>query len=435
MNRIFTLSLSLALCASVSAESVKILTLGLGTPGIDEPQLMGLGISPDGKYACGSIEMGTGYFVADIESGQYTWAISDDPEGAELRHVNNFGLAIGYNGPGVTYSIDGVETILPTPDGDYKYVLGEDLSDDGTVMVGSIVAKGFVTYAAISRDGSEWTMLPMPDDDQLGDYAGDGSAAKYVSGNGSVILGNVGSFGPGIIWKLNESGEYDIDPLFSKYVIWDDEDTCDKELYSLLVLGLSNNGRYAVCRGTVLTEEGLSMVPVVYDVEEQELTIYSEPQDIDGYGLGLTPTAIDNNGTVIGVIGQPMSGASGSFILKPGETQARTFAEVFPQYAEIFGFSEMIGYTVPTGMSADGRYILGYGYYSEDFYDEEIPAYFSTYVIDTLGTSGLVVVPETSSDAVPEAYYTVDGKRLSAPVKGVNIVRMSDGTARKVIVR
>ena len=32
-------------------------------------------------------------------------------------------------------------------------------------------------------------------------------------------------------------------------------------------------------------------------------------------------------------------------------------------------------------------------------------------------------------------YYTLDGKRLDAPQKGVNIIRMSDGTTRKVIVR
>lgn len=32
------------------------------------------------------------------------------------------------------------------------------------------------------------------------------------------------------------------------------------------------------------------------------------------------------------------------------------------------------------------------------------------------------------------ARYSVNGIRLSAPVKGINIVRMSDGTVKKVIV-
>lgn len=35
----------------------------------------------------------------------------------------------------------------------------------------------------------------------------------------------------------------------------------------------------------------------------------------------------------------------------------------------------------------------------------------------------------------PESYYTVDGKRLAAPQRGLNIVRMSDKTVRKAIVK
>ena len=37
--------------------------------------------------------------------------------------------------------------------------------------------------------------------------------------------------------------------------------------------------------------------------------------------------------------------------------------------------------------------------------------------------------------AVEVARYAVDGTQLAAPQKGVNIVRMSDGTARKVVVK
>lgn len=36
--------------------------------------------------------------------------------------------------------------------------------------------------------------------------------------------------------------------------------------------------------------------------------------------------------------------------------------------------------------------------------------------------------------AKPEAYYTPDGRRLSSPQPGLNIVRMSDGSARKTVV-
>ena len=38
-------------------------------------------------------------------------------------------------------------------------------------------------------------------------------------------------------------------------------------------------------------------------------------------------------------------------------------------------------------------------------------------------------------EPVVSAYYGSDGKQLKAPVKGLNIVRMSDGTVRKVVVK
>ena len=41
----------------------------------------------------------------------------------------------------------------------------------------------------------------------------------------------------------------------------------------------------------------------------------------------------------------------------------------------------------------------------------------------------------TSSTAVPVAHYSVAGQRIGADVQGIHIVRMSDGTARKIMVK
>lgn len=436
MKKLFTLTLGVALCATtVNAESLKVLGLGLGIPGEDEPQFMGLGVSPDGRYVCGSIEMGDGFFVADMLNNEYSYEATDDPEGAELRHVDNNGLAIGYNGPGVTYSIDGVTTVLPCPEGDYKYVLGEAISNDGSIMAGSIVAKGYVTYAAYSKDGGVWDFLPEVPEEIAGDIFGEGSSAKYMSGDGKVILGCIGSFGPGILWIMNEDGEYEVDPIFSRYLVMTEEDmeNPEKTLYALAAAGLSNNGKYALFQGKIFVDDDYLSVPVVYDIENSELKIYDEPQEVDMYGIGLAPSAIDDNGTIIGIVGVPMYGCTGSFILKAGATQAVSLGQAYPAYEEIFGFSDMIGYCQPTAMSADGRYIVGYGYYCEDFEDDMAPAYFVTFVIDTEDEGTGIRAAETDAvQVVPEAVYTIDGKRLDGMVKGVNIIRMSDGSVRKV---
>ena len=41
----------------------------------------------------------------------------------------------------------------------------------------------------------------------------------------------------------------------------------------------------------------------------------------------------------------------------------------------------------------------------------------------------------TNDEAEPKAYYSVDGKRIETQQKGINIIRMSDGTTRKVVVK
>ena len=50
------------------------------------------------------------------------------------------------------------------------------------------------------------------------------------------------------------------------------------------------------------------------------------------------------------------------------------------------------------------------------------------------GTTGIENV-NNSSEATVVARYNVNGVQIAAPVKGINIVKMSDGTTRKVLVK
>lgn len=42
---------------------------------------------------------------------------------------------------------------------------------------------------------------------------------------------------------------------------------------------------------------------------------------------------------------------------------------------------------------------------------------------------------DASGKAYEKQYYSLDGKKLSAPQKGINVVKMSDGTSKKVLVK
>lgn len=419
---------------SANAQSLKLLDFGTGgVIGQDEPGMMGQGISADGNFVCGSLEMGIGYFVFDVANNQFAYNFTEDAEGAELRNISNTGVAIGYNGPGVTYNIDGVETVLENPDATtYKYVLGESLTNDASVMVGSLVSTGYVTYAAYSKEGGEWTQLPMPAKELLGPYAGKGSSAKYISGDGRVIAGHVGSFGPAIIWTLGDDGKYVPNPIYAEYIPVNNTDEI-KPYKTFMPQALSNNGRYLLCTVAPIDKSGVAY-PVVYDIQTGTLTVYDEEQAVDPSGVGLTGAAICDDGTFVGLVGM-MYYNYGGFIMRAGSKQAKLISEEYPQFAEYFDTINLLGYHVPTGISADGRHISGYGYYCADPYDEEEPAYFTTYVLDTQKSGDDdAAVDDIAPDATGRIeYITIDGIKRNTPAAGLNIVRMPDGKVKKII--
>lgn len=55
------------------------------------------------------------------------------------------------------------------------------------------------------------------------------------------------------------------------------------------------------------------------------------------------------------------------------------------------------------------------------------------FMIKESETSG--IESETAAGATETARYGIDGRKLAKPARGINIIRMSDGTARKVINR
>jgi hypothetical protein len=79
-------------------------------------------------------------------------------------------------------------------------------------------------------------------------------------------------------------------------------------------------------------------------------------------------------------------------------------------------------------------------YVPDDLVDKyKADSRWSSYNIQKLSdykpSTNITPVGVSETNATPIARYTVDGRAISAPTKGVNIIRMSDGTARKVMVK
>lgn len=440
MKKFFTFYLAAALCTAATAQEIKVFSCGLGVPGLDEPQLMVEAISADGKYICGGLDMGEGVFVANTETGEVKFTIPDgiNDDGAELRGVDMSGRAIGFSGDfGITYGFSSGEvTVLENPD-DVRMIIGEAITNDGSMLVGSV--KDNALRAAYTTDGVKWTRLPMPPEDKvllLLKNMPDDSAAKRVSADGKVILGFIGSFQIPCLWVKDDNGDYQPDLFLLDFFKLKAEDLNDdaKPLsgVSAHYMNMSNNGRYVCLLGLIQKNgEDYAKVPIVYDTTTKSLRVYSEDQEVDFVGLGLYPTAVSNDGTFIGSIGSPFYDSIGSYIMKAGQTQAELFVDAFPQFNERYQYGDFSGMNVPVGISADGRYITGYIFYSDDYNDMSTPAYYESYVIDS-GDVG--AVDSFMNDVkVAEAIYSIDGRILRSMTKGLNIVRNSDGSVSKIL--
>ena len=55
--------------------------------------------------------------------------------------------------------------------------------------------------------------------------------------------------------------------------------------------------------------------------------------------------------------------------------------------------------------------------------------------LNGLNMTGIATPSVSTPEATEVARYTADGHRIYAPVKGLNIIKMSDGTVKKVIVK
>lgn len=156
----------------------------------------------------------------------------------------------------------------------------------------------------------------------------------------------------------------------------------------------------------------------VSTVENQQLTLqwnsvaFAEPYEITGEELafqyGLVYEQVKGNGTtqeelpfLMGV--STDSGVEGMFL----------------------------AYGQPSSKYKEGLYMLN------DPDDKESDKYClcMQLILETPGGSTVILGLNGSDKPVAMQYYSLDGKKLSAPQKGINVVKMSDGTSKKVLVK
>ena len=99
-------------------------------------------------------------------------------------------------------------------------------------------------------------------------------------------------------------------------------------------------------------------------------------------------------------------------------------------YVEVATSGEVIATGIPFANADMSVIVLGVENFW-DYFETGIEAY--GYVLYTNYSTGIGSVNVTDNGKAE--YYTIDGRKVDAPVKGLNIVRMSNGETKKIVVK
>lgn len=430
-----------AACAIIAtgAFSQKITVLEEGAPfGGMMPQC----ISPNGMYVGGSTFAGM-MFMEAWENHNYiivdgSYGSQFENYGSEIRGISNDGTGIGFDDRGavmVNLPSNSYELLQPidTSKGIYD-VLANSITADGSLVVGSVVNSSY-SQAPVYWENGKLNYLPVPTDIDFG-FIPDGFSAQQVTADGSIIMGyaidNFATY-PMVLWYRQQDGSYECDPVFYKYF---EGGAGANEFLRFNGMSMSRNGAYIIMKVQYNTEDpalkGVNLL-AMYTVADKSLKIIH----IDGEH-GIEPgtdctvwfNGISDGGTVVGWITPSETGARYPFIMYADELQPILLSDAFPEIEELKVYDESESHSL-SGISTNGRYICGMGMQYYPMYDMY---YFVGYVLDTMkedaGVSSIF-----DEDKRVTGYFGIDGLQKNELGNGINIIRYSDGTSRKVIIK
>lgn len=450
MRRIFMFGVASAICAGAFAGEPSITTF-------DDQMYVGgympQCISANGQYVCGSTYAWAG-FVSEWQKQNNKVYLEKDgstfgDQGCDLPFISSKGVAIGFDDLGaMMIDFPNNQIIRPRLSDrniNLAAILPNQMTEDGSIIVGlgyyvEKKVSNFQNEHSIDNQAAYWEngechFLPVPSEEELGYYYL-GSRARCISADGSVIMGSITdrlNKNPMVIWYRQADGSYVCDPVCDKYfsdIQYNDGKM--KEFATFQGQAMSNDGSkvaMVVRRSPQDGGENYDAPPQIamYDTQTRELTVIPEdPNGVIGWDRnpGFYWTGIANDGTMVGWIDTGLT----SFIVYPDEMKPKLLADAFDTLGELADFDD-IGTNKVSSITPDGKYICGVGW-TENAY----MGWYVGYVLDTgiePGESSVAAI-ESAQEGEP-VYYDISGQRLSAPVKGINIVRYPDGSSRKEI--
>lgn len=362
-------------------------------------------ISADGRYVAGSTVYGMLAFLYDTQTGTGTiFDAMDEDYGDMVLSVSNAGIGAGYGDVAYTFTMDGQLTAYP------GFSILQGISSDGKFVVGNYKKSNTESGAAYYSWGKV-VPLTEPTEDEVG-FSMLGTYAKFVSADSSIICGNIvdkSALMPAVIWRRTDDGSYKLDAFCTKYSTQADS---SNPYMVFSPTGLSDNGEWVAL--WITTRDELGAIGR-YNTKTEELQVYVFDGSNEDFTTDPVTSGIANDGTLVGYTSY--SDARLGFIWEAGKDEPQLLAKRFPLCID-FADYDAEGYHAPSAISADGRYIAGIA---------ELDYEYRSYVLDTkaadeayaAGIGATSIVPDGKSAA---EVYSIDGRRLSAPEKGLNII-------------
>lgn len=409
--------LAAALLAATAVQAQKGLTV---LPTVDDPDygddyFVPMTISANGKWVGGTTLYGMVATSYNVETGEYTtYELQDDAFGAQINGIDNDGNGAGWDGPATIFYADGTTLALDENTG------FQNVSADGQTAVGYIPNKATgQTTPAYWTEAGGFKALTLPTDEEAG-FEVNGGQATYISADGSVISGFVIdnlSLYPAIVWTKCDTG-YVADFIGRDYFHSSEESTAPYELF--FVRGMSSDGQWL---GLSLQDaDGLGGWGR-YNLTTRKLEAWLADGSNDDIPSVTGPNVVSvaNDGTLVTYTGY---GEGQAVIWMPDTDTPELLAKHFSAVGA-FRTLDASGLHAPSGISGDGRYILGYAMSDASYY---------TYLFDTQAYAAGITAATTTA-AAPDRYYNAAGQQLAAPAAGLTVTRHADGTATKTLRR
>jgi len=433
MNKSTLFIASLLMSGTLSAQTISWL------PSDDTHEYQGIALSANGRYIAGLSKATYGGFVWDTNSA--TEHLTGEDNGTIMMGVANNGDAVGYDSndyPTVFRMADNTTSTI-----EETRAISYSLSSDGETIVGYVYGDDGATHACVWKDGTK-AMLPEPAPAEAFLDAVGGSDAKWASADGSVILGTIyekqswGTWPLACVWKLQDDGTFKFIPIYRDF--YDVMGNRSKPFYSFTASGISDNGKWVSLKTKSYGEyQGQSalMPDRMARMNLDEMTV---SECVPGNGLedlGYITGGIADDGTVVGAINPNLQRTA--VIWMPGEKSA-AYLSAKRGLSEIGDLST----SAAIGISADARYIAGFGKAASGTGGSESSGASKTFWVDLKGTASGIGSATQDNQQDAASIYDMSGVLVGHGTSteglrsGVYIIKTEGGNAaatRKIVVR